>query len=64
MLLLYQRLCVWTVSVFLMTKASFFIIMLFLYYNVTVYISVQSEEEYSLIWKAKPLTIQTDEGKW
>ena len=27
---------------------------------VAVYILVQSEEEYSLIWKAKPLTIQTE----
>ena len=34
-----------------------------LYYNVAVYILIQSEEEYSLIWKAKPLTIQTDKGK-
>ena len=34
-----------------------------LYYNVAVYILVQSEEEYSLIWKAKPVTIQTDKGK-
>ena len=33
-----------------------------LYYNVAVYILIQSEE-YSLIWKAKPLTIQTDKGK-
>ena len=31
-----------------------------LYFNVTVYILVQSEEECSLIWKAKPLTIQFD----
>ena len=23
-----------------------------------------TSEEYSLIWKAKPLTIQTDKGKW
>ena len=30
-------------------KASYFII--------TIYILVESEEEYSLIWKAKPLTI-------
>ena len=36
----------------------------FLHYNVAVYILVQSKEEYSLIWKAKPLTIQTDKGKW
>ena len=34
------------------------------YYNVALYILVQSEEEYSLIWKAKPLTIQIDKGKW
>ena len=34
-----------------------------LYHNVAVYILVQSEEEYSLIWKAKPVTIQTDKGK-
>ena len=33
------------------------------YYNVALYILVQSEE-YSLIWKAKPLTIQIDKGKW
>ena len=31
-----------------------------LYYNVAVYVLVQSEIEYSLIWKAKPLTIHTD----
>ena len=37
---------------------------LLLYYNVAVYILVQSEEEYSLIWKEKALTIQTGEGKW
>ena len=30
-----------------------------LYYNVAVYILVQSEEEYFVIWKAKPLTIET-----
>ena len=35
-----------------------------LYCNVAVYILVQSEEEYDLIWKAKPVTIQTDKGKW
>ena len=34
------------------------------YYIVAVYILVQSEEEYSLIWKAKLLIIQTDKGKW
>ena len=34
-----------------------------LYYSVAVYILVQSEE-HSFIWKAKPLTIQTDKGKW
>ena len=27
-------------------------------YNVAVYIFVQSEEEYSLIWKAKPIAIE------
>ena len=31
-----------------------------LHYNVAMYILVQSEEEYSLIWKAKPLKLQTD----
>ena len=31
---------------------------------VAVYLLVQSEEEYSLIWNAKPLTIQTDKAKW
>ena len=31
---------------------------------IVLYISVQSEEEYSLIWKVKPVTIQTDKGKW
>ena len=31
---------------------------------VAVYVLVLLEEEYSLIWKAKPLTIQTDKGKW
>ena len=35
-----------------------------LYYNVAVYISVHPKEEYSLIQKAKPLTVQTDKGKW
>ena len=34
------------------------------YYNVAVYFLVQLEEDYPLIWKAKPLTIQTDKGKW
>ena len=33
-------------------------------YNIAVYILVQSEEEYSLIWNEKPLTIQTDKSKW
>ena len=33
-----------------------------LYYNVAVHILVQSE--YSLIWKAKPLTIQTNKDEW
>ena len=27
-------------------------------YNVAVYIGVQSEEKYSLIWKAKPIAIE------
>ena len=35
-----------------------------LYYDVAVYILAQSKEEYSLIWKAKLLTIQTDKDKW
>ena len=35
-----------------------------LYYNVAVHILDQSEEECSLIWKAKPLKIQTEKGKW
>ena len=35
-----------------------------LYYNVAVYISVQSDEEYSPIWKAKPLSNQVDKGRW
>ena len=35
---------------------------LLLSYNVAVFILVQSEEEYSRVWKAKPLTIQTDKG--
>ena len=34
-----------------------------LYYNVAVYILAQSEE-YSLISKVKPLTIQTEKGEW
>ena len=33
-------------------------------YNVEVYILVQSEEEYSLISKAKSLTMQTEKGEW
>ena len=37
---------------------------LLLYYNVAIYILVQSEEEYSLTWKAKPIIIQTGKGKW
>ena len=32
--------------------------------NVAVYILVQPEEKYYLIWKAKPLTIQTGNDKW
>ena len=35
-----------------------------LYYDVAVYILDQSEEEYSLIWEAKPLAIHKDKGKW
>ena len=35
-----------------------------LYYNAAVYVLVQSEEQYSLIWKAKPLKIQTEKDKW
>ena len=31
---------------------------------VAVYNSVQSEEEYSLTWKAKPLTTQIEKHKW
>ena len=50
MLLLYRRLYICTVYIAVV--------------YVAVYILVQSEEEYSLIWKAKPLTIQTDKGKW
>ena len=46
MLLLYQRLYTSTVYIAVV--------------YVTVYILVQSEEEHSLVWKAKPLTIQTD----
>ena len=34
-----------------------------LHYNVAVYILLQSEEEYSLIWKEKPLTVQSDKDK-
>ena len=30
--------------------------------NVAVYILVQSEKEYFLIWKIKPIAIQTDKG--
>ena len=33
-------------------------------YNVAVYIFVKSEEEYSVIWKAKAPSIQTDKYKW
>ena len=32
-------------------------------YNAAVYILVHSEEEYSLIWKAKPLKLQISKGK-
>ena len=35
----------------------------FSYYNVAVYILVQSEEKYALIQKEIPLTIQIDKGK-
>ena len=38
-----------------MTKAS---------YYVAVHTLDQSEKQYSLIWKKKPLSIQTDEGQW
>ena len=31
------------------------------YYYAAFYILVQSEKEYSLIWKAKPLTTQTNQ---
>ena len=58
MLLLYHRLYICTVSVFPMDKGYL------LYYNVAFYILGQPEEEYSLIWKAKPLTIQIDKCKW
>lgn len=34
-----------------------------LHYNVAVYILLQSDEEYSLIWKEKPLTIHSDKEK-
>ena len=33
-------------------------------HNLAVYILVQSEEEYSHIWKTKPLAIETDKSKW
>ena len=33
-------------------------------YNVAVYIFVQSEEEYSLIWKAKPIAIEKKQVKY
>ena len=36
----------------------------FLYYKVALYILVQLEEEYSFFWKTKPLTFQTDKGKF
>ena len=55
MLFLYHGLYVCTVSVFSVAKANYFLSI--------VYIFVQSEEEYCLIWKAKLLTIQTDKGK-
>ena len=29
-----------------------------------MFILVQSEEEYFLVWKAEPLTIQNDKDKW
>lgn len=34
-----------------------------LHYNAGVYILVRLEKEHPLIWNAKPLTIQTGEGK-
>ena len=46
MLLLYHRLYVFIVCIAVV--------------YVAVYILVQSEEEHSLIWKAKPLAIETD----
>ena len=33
-------------------------------HDLALYILVQSEEEYSHIWKTKPLAIDTDKGKW
>ena len=55
MLLLYHRSYVFTVN----DKGYL------LYHNVALYILVQSEEEHSLIWKAKSIqkTIQTDKVK-
>ena len=32
--------------------------------HVSVYFLVPSGEEYYLIWKAKPLSIETDKSKW
>ena len=55
MLLLYHRLYVCAVSVFFNDNDY--------NYNVAVYILAQSEE-YSLFSKVKPLTIQTEKGKW
>ena len=55
MLLLYHRLYI---SYILQIVTSLYLL------YVAIHILVQSEEKYSLIWKAKPLTIQTDKGKW
>ena len=49
MLLLYHRLCVCTVYI-----AAVY---------ATVYPLIQSEEDYTLIWKAKPSTVQSDKCK-
>lgn len=46
-----------TVSVLLRQK-------LVAFYNAAVYILVQSKDDYSLIWKPKILTIDTDKSKW
>ena len=53
----FYEICYGYMTVFINDKGQL------LYYNVAVYIFIQSEEEYSLIWKAKPQTIQIDKGK-